>query len=88
MDAKLETLHKIVHIVEMDTFVLAHSNNKAMHCKVRDTLIKLVCLNVTCIWHFNLWLCLQDLWHQAIFLLVLIFAIKFLQTAGSERRKS
>jgi hypothetical protein len=61
MDTKLETLHKIVHIVEMDTFALAHSNYKPTHYGICDTLIKLVYLNVTCIWHFNLWHWLQDL---------------------------
>jgi hypothetical protein len=64
MDAKLETLHKVVHIVEMDTFALAHSNYKPTHCGIRDTLMKLVPLNVTCIWHFSLWHWPQDLWHH------------------------
>jgi hypothetical protein len=41
MDAKLETLHKIVHIVETDTFALAHSNYKPMHCGIHCTLMKL-----------------------------------------------
>jgi hypothetical protein len=40
-DTKLDTQHKIVHIVEMDTFGLAHSNYKPTHCRIWDTLINL-----------------------------------------------
>jgi hypothetical protein len=60
---------------------------KPMHCRICDTLMKLVHLNVTCIWHFNLWHWLQDLWHHAILLQVLIITVKLLLAYCRSREK-
>jgi hypothetical protein len=83
MDAKLQNIHKTVHIVQTDTFAMAHKQYQLNYCGFTDAISKLLRFDMTCLCHWNPFHWLYDFWHKlSSFLLQLLQLDFFYSIAG------
>jgi hypothetical protein len=78
MDKQLVEIKKEVYLSETDIMAFVHHKYIPSHCSAGDVLIKLVKFDISCITPWNPYRWLRDLWHYAVFILILVIAIKLL----------